>query len=72
MTSTGLAVSCGTNGMRCFVPAGDFEEMGRQVLRLLGDPQLYQSLSSEVHGLARRLWSGEGGADGLAMAFADH
>lgn len=54
------------------VPAGDFEEMGRQVVRLLGDPQLYESLSSEVHGLARRLWTGEGGADGLAMAFADH
>jgi glycosyltransferase involved in cell wall biosynthesis len=54
------------------VPARDYAEMARQVLRLAKDDKLYKEMSSEVESLAFRLWSPEGLQSSLEKAFEEN
>lgn len=51
------------------VPPGNFEEMARQVLRLVNDEGLRNRLSQNVRNLAWRNWSPEGLRESLHHAF---
>lgn len=55
------------------VAPGDYQEMGRQVLRLIGDDALSHRLSQNIKELAAHLWSPSGLHESLRQVFeADH
>jgi glycosyltransferase involved in cell wall biosynthesis len=53
------------------VPPNDFEEMARQVMRLINDVELRERLSRNVRELAWRLWSPDRLQESLSQAFRE-
>lgn len=60
------------NHTALLVPAGNYEELALQVMRLLSDKALYNNLSNNIRELAWRYWSPERCRESLAMAFGEN